>query len=179
VIRDDFDDLVADRLDLAVRVGQSADASLVSRSVGGFGRALIASPPYLEKHGVPLTPEDLAGHTCVVHDTGPASAQWRFRGPGGPYKIEVPSALSATTSNVVRQAALAGHGIALLSEALVHEDILGGRLQRLMPEYPTERSHLFLVYPSRRYLAPRTRVVIDFVVEQFKVMGSRLEEELV
>ena len=177
VIREHFDDVIEDRLDLAVRVGQPADGSLVARSVGGFGRALIAAGSYLEKRGTPASPDDLRGHGCIVHDSGPGSDHWRFAGPGGPYDIEVSSTLTATTSNVVRQAALAGHGIALLSEPLVHEDIRGSRLRRLLPDYPTQRSQLFLIYPSRRYLAPRTRVVIDFVVEQFAIVGSRLADE--
>jgi DNA-binding transcriptional LysR family regulator len=177
VIREDLRDLIEDRLDLAVRVGQPADASLVARSVGGFGRALIAAASYLEKRGVPLTPADLSEHRCIVHDNGPASMHWRFDGPGGPHDIEVAGALTATTSNVVRQAVLAGHGVGLLSEPLVHEDILGGRLRRLLPAYPTERSQLFLVYHSRRYLPPRTRVVIDFAIEQFKAVGDRLAED--
>jgi DNA-binding transcriptional LysR family regulator len=176
VIREQFYDLIEDRLDVAVCVGQPADVSLVARAIGGFGRALVAAPPYLAKRGTPLAPADLAGHNCLLHDTGPGSAHWRFAGPGGPHDIQVVSAFSATTSGVVRQAALAGHGVALLSEPLVHEDILGGRLRRLLAEYPTEHSQLFLVYPSRRYLAPRTRVVIDYVVEQFKAVASRLGE---
>src|ERR1700722_33858 len=119
VIREDLRDLIEDRLDLAVRVGQPADASLVARSVGGFGRALIAAASYLEKRGVPLTPADLSEHRCIVHDNGPASMHWRFDGPGGPHDIEVAGALTATTSNVVRQAVLAGHGVGLLSGPLV------------------------------------------------------------
>jgi DNA-binding transcriptional LysR family regulator len=174
VIREHFDDLIEDRLDLAVRVGQPVDASLVARSVGGFGRTLVAAPPYLATHGVPTTPEDLHGYRCIVHESGPGSARWRFNGPDGPHEIEVLGALTATTSNVVRQAALAGHGIALLSEPLVHEDIRGGRLERLLPDYPTDRSQLFLIYLSRRHLAPRTRVVIDFVIEQFKAAEDRM-----
>jgi len=177
VVREHFDDLIGDRLDLAVRVGQPSDASLVARLIGGFGRALVAAPSYVEEHGAPATPDDVSGHICIVHDSGPDSLHWRFSGRGGPYDIEVESAFSATTSNVVRQAALAGQGIALLSEPLVHEDIIGGRLNRLLPDYPTERSQLYLVYPSRRYLAPRTRLVIDFVVRQFQVVGRRLSDE--
>jgi len=174
VIREHFDDLIEDRLDLAVRVGQPVDASLVARSVGGFGRTLVAAPEYLAAHGTPATPVDLQRYRCIVHDSGPGSARWRFNGPGGPHEIEVLGALTATTSNVVRQSALAGHGIALLSEPLVHEDIRGGRLERLLPDYPTDRSLLFLIYLSRRYMAPRTRVVIDFVIEQFKAAEDRM-----
>jgi DNA-binding transcriptional LysR family regulator len=179
VIREHIDDLIEDRLDLAVRVGPPTDASLVARSVGGFGRALVAADPYLEQRGAPSTPAGLVEHRCIVHETGPGSSHWRFTGPGGPYDIEVASPITATTSNVVRQAALAGHGIALLSEPLVHGDILDGRLRRVLPDYPTDHSQLFLIYPTRRYLAPRTRVVIDFVIQRFKTVHDRLADETV
>ncbi len=179
VIREQFGDLIEDRLDLAMRLGQPADTSLVARSVGEFGRALVASPHYLEKRGAPSNPSGLTGHHCIVQDSGPGSARWRFAGPGGPHDIEVISRFSANNAEVVRQAALTGQGIALLPEPQVLEDILSARLYRLLPDYPTERTQAFLVYPSRRHLPRRTRVVIDFLVERFNAVGARLADERV
>lgn len=179
MVREQFGDLIEDRLDLAMRLGQPTDASLVARSVGEFGRALVAAPSYLEKHGAPPDPAALPSHRCIVQDADPSSATWRFSGPGGPHSVDVVSTFSANNAEVVRQAALAGHGIALLPEPQVLEDILGARLYRLLPDYPTERSKAFLVYPSRRHLAPRTRVVIDFLVERFSAVGARLADERV
>jgi DNA-binding transcriptional LysR family regulator len=179
VVREQFGDLIEDRLDLAMRLGQPTDASLVGRSIGEFGRALVASPPYLERHGAPSNPTALTTHRCIVQDAEPASANWHFNGPGGPYSIDVTSAFSANNAEVVRQAALAGHGIALLPEPQVLDDILAARLYRLLPDYPTDRTKAFLVYPSRRHLPPRTRVVIDFLVERFAAVGARLADERV
>jgi len=179
VVREQFGDLIEDRLDLAMRFSQPTDASLVARAVGEFGRALVASPSYLEKRGAPSNPAGLAGHNCVVQDFGPGSASWRFNGPGGPHIVEVTSVFGANNAELVRAAALAGHGIALLPEPQVLDDILGARLYRLLPDYPTERTKAFLVYPSRRHLAPRTRVVIDFLVERFAAVGARLADERV
>jgi DNA-binding transcriptional LysR family regulator len=179
VIREQFGDLIEDRLDLAMRLGEQADNSLVARSVGEFGRALVAAPSYLERRGAPSSPADLVEHSCVVHDSGPGSASWRFSGPDGPHEIEVTSQFLANNAEVVRQAALTGHGIALLPEPQVLDDILGARLYRLLPDYPTERTKAFLVYPSRRHLPPRTRVVIDFLVERFAAVGARLADERV
>jgi DNA-binding transcriptional LysR family regulator len=179
VVREQFGDLIEDRLDLAMRLGQSTDASLVTRAVGAFGRALVAAPAYLERHGAPSDPAGLTGHNCVVYDTGPASGRWHFNGPGGPHDIAVTSAFTANNADIVRQVTIAGLGIALLPEPQVLDDILAGRLYRLLPEYPTERTQAFLVYPSRRHLAPRTRVVIDFLVERFAAVGSRLADERV
>ena len=177
VIREQFGDLIEDRLDVAMRLGQPTDASLVARSVGSFGRALVASPSYLEKRGAPATPAALMEHNCIVQDFGPNSAIWHFDGPGGPHEIEVSSAFGANNAEVVRQAALTGHGIALLPDPQVLDDILSARLYRLLPDYPTQRTQAFLVYPSRRHLPPRTRVVIDFLVERFTAVGARLTDE--
>jgi DNA-binding transcriptional LysR family regulator len=179
VVREQLGDLIEDRLDLAMRVGQPADTSLVARSVGGFGRALVAAPVYLERRGAPADLGALTDHRCIVHETGPNSANWHFLGPGGPYDIEVTGAFSANNAEVVRQFALAGNGIALLPEPLVLDDILGARLYRLLPDYPTERTPVFLVYPSRRHLAPRTRVVIDFLVERYSAVAARLADQRV
>lgn len=178
VIREQLDDLIEDRLDLAVRTGQPADTSLVTRSIGTFGRVLVAAPSYLEKRGAPSTPSSLPAHSCIAHDVGPASANWRFTGSGGPYDVEVTSPFSSNNNEVVRQAALAGLGIALLRETQVLDDILGGRLCRLLLDYPTERIQAFLVYPSRRHLAQRTRLLIDFVVEQVSAVNSRVRLNL-
>jgi DNA-binding transcriptional LysR family regulator len=179
VVREQFHDLIEDRLDVALRLGQPTDATLVIRSIGTFGRALVAAPSYLENRGAPSSPADLQGHSCIVHDVGPASANWGFIGSGGSCEIEVTSPFRTNSTDVVRQAALEGHGIALMFEIAALDDILAGRLCRLLPDYPTERAQLFLVYPSRRHLARRTRVVIDFLVEQFKVVGSRLVDKRV
>jgi DNA-binding transcriptional LysR family regulator len=179
VVREQFGDLIEDRLDLAMRLGQPTDASLVARSIGEFGRALVASPSYLERHGAPSDPAALTTHRCIVQDVDPVSTTWLFNGPDGPHSIEVTSAFSANNAEVVRQAALAGHGIALLPEPQVLDDILGARLYRLLPDYPTDRTKAFLVYPSRRHLPPRTRVVIDFLVERFAAVGARLADERV
>jgi DNA-binding transcriptional LysR family regulator len=179
VIREQFGDLIEDRLDLAMRLGQPTDASLVARSVGEFGGALVAAPSYLEKNGAPSDPADLIRHSCIVQDSGPGSSIWRFTGPGGPHNIEVASVFSANNAEVVRQAALSALGIALLPEPQVLSDILGARLYRLLPDYPTERNKAFLVYPSRRHLPPRTRVVIDFLVERFQAVAARLADERV
>jgi DNA-binding transcriptional LysR family regulator len=162
-----------------MRLGQPTDTSLVARSVGEFGHALLAAPSYLERRGAPSNPTGLLGHSCIVLDTGPGSATWHFNGPGGPHIVDVSSPFSSNSTEVVRQAALMGHGIALLPEPQVLDDILGARLYRLLPDYPTELTKAYLVYSTRRHLPPRTRVVIDFLVERFAAVGARLADQRV
>ena len=176
VVSEEMDDLVEERLDLALRFGQSPDTSLVSRAIATLGFAPVAAPAYLERHGAPSHPSDLLNHTCILHDTGPDSTHWAFDGPDGMVDVEVTSAFRSNNTLVLRQAALAGYGIALLGEPITVNDIRSSRLYRLLPDYAARRRPAFIVYPSRRHMAQRTRVVIDFLVERFKVLENRLRD---
>ena len=175
VMRDQFSDMVDERLDLAWRSGEIADASLVIRRIGQLGRAVVAAPIYLERHGAPSVPEDLATHTCLIHDFMPDPELWRFTGPDGPVSVRVNGGFVANDSAAVRLAARAGHGIALLPEIQLIDDLRAGRLYRLLNDYPSEIVPVHIVYPSRRNLAPRTRVVMDFLVEQAREIATLLE----
>lgn len=176
IVMEQPDDLVAERLDLALRFGQSADTSLVSRAVATLQSAPVAAPAYLERYGAPEHPSELAKHTCIIHDMGPDSTHWIFGGPHGSVDVEVTSAFRSNNSLVVRQAALAGYGIALLGDPLTIQDIRAGRLYRLLPDYTARKRQAFIVYPSRRHLAQRTRLVIDFLVEEFRLLETRLRD---
>ncbi len=176
VVRDQFGDLIEERLDVAVQVGQPHDSSLMARRAGAFGRALVAAPTYLERRGAPSHPHDLGQHTCIVHEQGTDAALWRFIGPNGPEEIRVSASFRANNAAIVRRAALDGHGVAMVPEALVVDDVRSGRLYRLLPNYQYERDPAFILYPSRRHLAARTRVMIDFLVDQMSETSARLAE---
>ncbi len=176
VVSETADDLVAERLDIALRFGQSADTSLVARALTTVSSAPVAAPAYLERFGAPERPADLLKHTCIVQDIGPDSSHWAFTGPDGSAEVEVASAFRSNNSLVVRQAALSGHGIALLGDPLTLTEIRAGRLYRLLPKYTARRRQASVVYPSRRHLPQRTRVVIDFLVEEFRQLDGRLRD---
>jgi DNA-binding transcriptional LysR family regulator len=164
VIGERFGDLTEERLDLVVQTGRSNNPSAIARTIARFGRLLVASPSYLEEHGVPQTPEDLVKHNCIIHENRPDSDRWNFTGPTGPVQIRVTGALHASSSTMVHRAALAGYGIAWLLEPHVLDDIRSNRLRRLLPDWVSEQEHTCVSYPSRRNLPPRTRVLIDFFV---------------
>ncbi len=166
VMRDGPIDMIEERLDLATQSGAPPDGSVISRQTGLFGRIAVAAPAYLALRGKPERPEALAGHECLVHDRAADAADWPFAGPDGPFTVTVGGAFGANDSAAVHLAALAGLGIALLPEIQVSDDIRHGRLVQVLKDWPAPRTPAFIVYPSRRNLAPRTRVVIDFVIEQ-------------
>jgi DNA-binding transcriptional LysR family regulator len=145
VIRDHFDDLVEERLDVALQAGQPSDTSSVTRLVSTFGRVPVATPAYLERYGTPAHPTDLAGYACVIHETGPHSAVWHFNGPDGPIEVAVSGSFRANNIVAVRHAILAGYGIAFLPEQSVADDIRAGRLCRLLADYPSERYDAYVV----------------------------------
>lgn len=177
VIGNNFADLVRERLDVALQVGPPSDASTVVRVVGTAGRVLAAAPAYLGRHGVPKHPADLGGHACIVHEAGPDSAIWRFNGPDGPIGVAVSGPIRASYAGAVHRAALAGIGIAYLPEHYVLDDIDAGYLCRLLSNFPSERTDVYMIYPSHRHLAPRTRVVIDFLVEQVRLIMAQTDIE--
>jgi DNA-binding transcriptional LysR family regulator len=176
VMRDQPSDLIEERLDLAFRSGEIADASLVARRAGQLGRAVVAAPIYLERNGAPATPEDLTEHACLIHDATPDPHVWRFTGPDGPMSVRVSGAFLANDSEAVRRAARAGHGVALLPEIQLIDDLRAGRLFRLLEDYPSQQVPVHIVYPSRRHLAPRTRVVLDFLIEQMREISLLLAQ---
>jgi DNA-binding transcriptional LysR family regulator len=174
VMHDQLGDMVEDRLDLEWRSGEIADASLVARRVGETGRAVVAAPLYLERYGAPSAPDDLTAHACLIHSAMTNPNTWRFTGPEGPLDVCVDGAFIANDSTAVLRAARSGHGIALLHEVEVLDDLQAGRLRRLLKDYPSQILPVHVIYPSRRNLAPRTRVVMEFVIDQAREIQAFL-----
>ena len=177
VIGDRFNDMVNSRLDLAVHVGEVKDASLVVRKMGNSAaRVAVAAPGYIKKHGKPAKPQDLVKHACFILDVGSEPNLWRFTGPAGaPVEVQVSGGFLSNDSRSVHLAARSGYGIAFLSLIEVFDDIRAGHLVRLLNDYPAHGIPLNLVYPSRRLLAPRTRLVMDFIAEQIRAAVRAVE----
>jgi DNA-binding transcriptional LysR family regulator len=174
VVSDRHGDMIEERLDLAMRIGEITDSSVIARRIGIAARVVVASPVYIERQGRPLTPSDLAGHSCIVHDIGPDSDIWTFAGPQTSWDVQVSGGLLANDGSAVHLAARAGYGIAFLPLVQVVDDLRRGELVRILSDYPSPGMPFSLVYSSRRHLAPRTRVVMDFIVEQVRQVRAEL-----
>ena len=177
VVSDRFGDMIDDRLDLAVRIGEISDASLVVRRFGTASIVLVAAPSYIERKGKPSTPADFASHTCIVHDVGPGSDMWTFMTSRGAEKFQVSGGFLANDVSAVHLAARGGYGMALLPLIQVLDDVRAGDLV-VLNEFQIPGVPLSLVYPSRRHLAPRTRLVLEFIVEQAKQVQAMLASVL-
>jgi DNA-binding transcriptional LysR family regulator len=155
-------DLVAEGIDLAVRLGHLPDTALVARRIASRRFVLCASPAYLEGAPRLAAPADLAGHAGVVSPVVP----WRLQTASGePVQQPTPRFVSNNIPALV-EAALAGLGIAWLAEVHVQEHIAAGRLVALLPESGGQSGPVWLVYPSRGHQPRRVRVVMDWLVEE-------------
>lgn len=168
VVGDRLGDMIEERLDLAMRGGEIADASLVVRRAGISRRITVAAPAYLAARGTPGSPEELSEHSCLVHNNGPDAACWIFTSQERTISVDVSGSFIADDGSAIHLAARSGHGIAHLPQIEVFDDLRDGSLVPLLSDYPSPPVPVHIVYPSRRHLAPRTRLVLDFVLEQIR-----------
>ncbi|MBN8226836.1 LysR family transcriptional regulator [Corallococcus macrosporus] len=166
---DGVSDIIEEGYDLAVRINASStDTRLVSRVVARSPVFVCAAPAYLKAHGEPRTLEDLAAHECLLFSSRTRRQHWRLREKGGaPLKVEGRSRLRLDSGEAIRDAAIAGLGIAYLPGFLVGEDLANGRLKALLPSCETEFVPIMALYPSKRHLPAKVRRFIDLMVERW------------
>lgn len=161
MLSDDFVDIVGDGYDLAIRIAALSDSSLVARRLAPTHRVLCAAPDYLEKHGEPPAIEDLQNHVCLATM---GQDPWRLEGPDEPIVVHATGPLQTNSNEVVREAVLAGMGIALRSTWDVGPELSEGRLRIVLPKYHASANvGVYGVYPSRRFLPAKVRVFIDYL----------------
>lgn len=172
VLSDGRADLIADRIDVALRGGILEDSSLFARKVLDAGNdGLVASPAYVARQGVPDTLQDLADHDCLVFSHPSGKATWRVTGPDGAQaEVQVAGRFSGNTAQALRKAALAGLGIALLPSTLTQRDLRAGLLVPVLPQYHRQGHGLHMVYPSRRYLPLAVSAFMDLVISKMGAM---------
>ncbi len=167
-LSDDLVDLVRQGFDLAIRIGPLDDSGLVARRIADNRRTLAASPDYLQRHGTPRTPDDLAGHAGVLL-MGRDGRQdvWQLQTPeGGLVRVRMQSRFESNFGELIRDAAVAGQGIALHSYWHIAEELRNGRLVEVLPDYPPPTSQINAVMPARQLQPPRVRAFVDFLQER-------------
>lgn len=160
---DEAVDLIAEGYDVAVRTGVISDSRLTTRLLTRGPQITFAAPRYLERHGEPRTPHDLRRHNCIVGRFGP---EWSFRGADGtPFTVRVGGNLVIGSGDALREAAVAGVGIAQGTWWLVRKDLEAGALRSLLPDHILEGNPVSVLYPPQRHLPAKLRAFIDFLVE--------------
>jgi DNA-binding transcriptional LysR family regulator len=165
VLSDSRADLIGDRIDVAIRGGVLEDSSLFARRVLDAGLdGLVASPDYIAAHGAPASLQDLAAHDCLVFAHPSGRATWALSGPDGSNaEVQVAGRLSGNTVQVLRKAALAGLGIALLPSTMTRRELRAGLLVPVLPDFHRKGHGVHLVYASRRHLPSAVSAFIELV----------------
>ena len=160
-------DLIGERIDVAIRLGELEDTSLIARKLGESQRIVCASPHYIERCGQPLTPGELEQHQCLRLSTSDAFNRWGFCFDGNNELVEINRGFITDNVEALYEYALLGGGIARLSSFMVGEAIASGRLVQLLQDYEIEKQQIHLLYAHRRYLPAKVRVFVDYLLEQF------------
>jgi DNA-binding transcriptional LysR family regulator len=176
VLSDTVVDLVENDIDVAVRIAALPDSTLIARRIASVTRVICASPDYLERRGKPITASDLRDHDCLpfrFHTAANAwragSNIWRLQGGDALHEISVAGPFTANNADVLVTAALAGLGLILVPTWLVSDHLDDGSLVPVLGDYQVSPSDVetavYAVYPSGRFLSPKVRAFIDFLVE--------------
>lgn len=161
-------DIVEEGYDMAIRISRSGSASHVARKLASSVNVLCAAPDYLARHGTPAAPADLLKHSCIGYSYA-ASDEWLLLdAEGKQHTVKIPFTMRTNNGDTARAVALGGQGIIWQPTFLVGADLRAGRLVQVLPAYHMQDIDIQAVYPSRRHLSAKVRVMIDFLVEQFK-----------
>ncbi len=169
-LNDRFIDPIEEGVDVTIRIGILADSSLIARRLAPARRVLVAAPDYLNRHGVPKAPDDLAQHRCLNYGHSTTLQRWQLTRDGQTINLAINSMLCSNNGDVLRAAALGAQGIAKLPTFLVGPDVKAGRLTVVLPDFPPTELGLFALYAPNRYLAAKTRLLIDFLAAR---LGAR------
>jgi DNA-binding transcriptional LysR family regulator len=162
-------DLVREGVDCVLRVGDLADSSMVGRRIAMLEEMTCASPAYLERHGIPQTPDDLDGHVAIgfLSTATGSTLPLEFVQDGKTRFVNLPSVVTVTGSDTNIDLARMGLGLIQVPRYHLADDLAAGRLVAVLPDYPPTPSPVSLLYPHNRQLSPRVRVFIDWVTATF------------
>lgn len=162
---DRFVDVVEEGVDVAVRIAAELpdSATLAVRTIARAQHVVCASPAYLRRHGVPKTPAELAAHRCIVYSSSRVSGAWEFTGPGGPMRVPIDGPLRINNSLVIRDAVLAGVGLARLPSFYVGPELSQKRLRVVLADYATPPLSICAVYQRSKHVSPKVRAFVEFL----------------
>ena len=157
-------DIVNEGIDVAIRIGVLDDSSLVGLKLADNRRVVVASPAYLEAHGEPASPAELARHDCLTFGTyGNQARGWQFTIDDRLVSMRVAGTMECNDGAVLRDWALAGRGLAWRSMWEVGEDLKGGRLRSVLDEYSAPDNAIYALFPQRKHLPLRVRMFVDYL----------------
>jgi DNA-binding transcriptional LysR family regulator len=171
VLEDRETDIVGEGFDLALRIAYPSDSSFVSRPVTTIPRYLVASPDYIARRGKPNSPEDLLQHDCLHYSVISEREEWSFGGSIREESILVKGSYCANNGDVLAEAAIQGLGITLLPDFIIDEALAEGRLVRILEDWERAPLTLSVLYPSRRHVPAKTRLLIEYLITNLQAAG--------
>ena len=164
-----YHDIIENGIDVAVRTRRvEADSQITIRRLAQTRRLLAAAPSYLERHGIPERPEDLARHRLILYTLADNWSELRFKKETETITVPVNGALNANDGQLIRTAALDGLGILAQPTYIIQGDLAAGRLVRVLDDWDLPRLTMNIAYPTKAFLPAKTRLFIDFLVEDFR-----------
>lgn len=160
-------DLQSASFDVAIRIGELIDSSLVARKLGDCRRVICASPEYLAKHGAPTSPDDLVNHECIGYEHLQGRHGWTFSVEGRKRVYRPNGHYHTNCGWMIRDLALAGLGLGFMPTFLIDDDLKAGRLVSVLDSYLVDAVNIYAVFPSRAHLSQKVRTLVDYMVEYF------------
>ena len=168
VLADRYVNLVEEGFDLAVRIGELADSSLIARRLAPTRITAVASPDYLAAAGTPEHPRELNGHSCIIDTNLGSGDLWPFQQHGRRFSVRVAGRFRVNNALAARDMAIDGQGIALCPAFVTVDALRDGRLQTLLTDFEQGEQGIYAVYPHHRHLAAKTRSFVEYLLEQFR-----------
>ena len=177
VLNDRFVDPIEEGFDVTLRIAEPIlSTSLIVRDIAAVRRVLCASADYLDRTGRPKDPKDLKDHRCLHYGYQDSGSQWRLGGPKGERSYAINCVMWSNNGEVLRDAAVAGQGIALLPTFIVGSALQSGELRTVLPDRAPSDITLCAIYPRHRHLSAKVRLFVDLLIARF---GGRPHWDLV
>ena len=172
---DAFVDVVEGGFDLVIRISQLQDSSLVAKRLSTDRLVVAGAPAYFERNGRPSTPAELVGHNCLHYMQVPQAGEWRFRdAQRQPFVVPVQGNLECSDGLTVRHAVLAGIGLGVMPRCMVEREVADGRLELVLEGARRAEIGIYAMFPSRKQLPARTKLLLDHLVTWFSAPDWRL-----
>jgi DNA-binding transcriptional LysR family regulator len=161
-------DIIEDGFDIAIRIAKLPNSTLISKKLASTKMVLCASPQYIKRHGKLTHPSDLTKHSVLAYTYWSMRDEWTFEGPEGNVTVKTVPRLKTNNGDTNLAGALMHQGIVLQPTFLVGKYLKTGELIELIPEYKSTELGIYAIYPTRKLVSPKVRLLIDFLVQSFK-----------
>ena len=167
VMDDRFIDLMGENIDVALRAGELPDSNMTARKLATCERHVVASPAYLARMGRPSTPDDLHDHTALVYTQGLIAEEWRFRRATADTSVRIPTRLSFSAAEGIREAVIAGLGLAITARWVMQPELASGSVVAVLTDWSLPHADLWALFPSGRLPTAKARAFVSWFENDF------------